>query len=847
MGVTVAKLCSNKCSYSCSKQAVHPEIVEQLPEDCWFNLKILMKKILIAVVFLVALFYNETAVAQDLLKSSDLSTLKVDYLSDSEIAKIKSQLQANNMTIEQAEPLALAKGMPAGEFAKLKIRLQSNTAAAGKQEATAMGGDTNELTRKQEKIINTKVKDTVNALIFGSELFDNPELNFEPNLKLATPVNYVLGPGDELQVSVYGVQEFNATVPVSIEGKVNIAYVGQISVSGMPIEAATQKIKAAIARVYSTVASGQSQVGVSLSRIRTIRVTIIGSKQPGNYSISSLATVYNGLFLGGGPGKNGSYRNIELLRDNKVYRSIDLYRFLVNGNQSDNVGLKDNDVIRIPAYTQRVTVEGQVKRPGIFEMKKGESFADLLTFASGFTDLAYTAAVNVLQKTAKEFKVTDIKAAQFASYQPLAGDVFRVSKILNRFENRISIAGAVFRPDTYSFYEGMRIADLIAKADGLKEDAYSKRARIIRLKADLTTEIVMVNLEQALGGDASANVALKKEDVVTVYSILDFVDEYKITIDGEIKQPGEYEYNEGLTLNDLLVQAGGLTGSASKRVEIARMIVAEQNDDANPNKAELFNIEITPNNNEQAKNFELRPFDVINIRRMAVYEKPEMVTISGAVQYAGKYVLANKKERIFDVVTRAGGLTSVANVNGVKIKRPIQAKQIEELENINLNFGTKDSIQNKLEKKLKEDLKYATIPVDWDAVAKNQQSSTNIILFPGDEIEVATFNEGVKVAGNVLLTSEIPFRKGRGFGYYLDAVGGVDNKGWKRKSYIIYPNGQAAVTNSFLFVRNYPKVTPGSQIIVPEKPEVKKLSTAEVVSIGSVLASLALLVLTAFK
>ena len=806
-----------------------------------------MKKILIAVVFFVALFYTETAVAQDLLKSTDLSTLKVDYLSDSEIAKIKSQLQANNMTIEQAEPLALAKGMPAAEFAKLKIRLQSNTAAAGKKEVAGMEGDTNELTRKQEKIVNTKVKDTINALIFGSELFDNPELNFEPNLKLATPVNYVLGPGDELQVSVYGVQEFNATVPVSIEGKVNIAYVGQISVSGMAIEAATQKIKAAIARVYSTVASGQSQVGVSLSRIRTIRVTIIGSKQPGNYSISSLATVYNALFLGGGPGKNGSYRNIELLRDNKVYRSIDLYRFLVNGNQSDNVGLKDNDVIRIPAYKQRVTVEGQVKRPGIFEMKKGESFADLLTFASGFTDLAYTASVNVLQKTAKEFKVTDIKAAQFASYQPLAGDVFRVSKILNRFENRIKIDGAVFRPDTYSFYEGMRISDLIAKADGLKEDAYSKRARIIRLKADLTTEIVMVNLEQALGGDASADVSLKKEDVVTVYSILDFVEEYKITIDGEIKKPGEYDYNEGLTLNDLLVQAGGLTGSASKRVEIARMIVAEQNDDTNPNKAELFNIEIAPDNNEQAKNFELRPFDVINIRRMAVYEKPEMVTISGAVQYAGKYVLANKKERVFDVVTRAGGLTSVANVNGVKIKRPIQAKQIEEVESINLNLGTKDSIQNKLEKKLKEDLKYATIPVDWNAIVKNQQSSTNIILFPGDAIEVAAFNEGVKVTGNVLLTSEIPFRKGRGFGYYLDAVGGVDNKGWKRKSYIIYPNGQASVTNSFLFVRNYPKVTPGSQIIVPEKPETKKMSTGEFVSIAGVLASLAGIVIALIR
>ncbi|MFV5698721.1 SLBB domain-containing protein [Flavobacterium sp. ZT3R17] len=814
-----------------------------------------MKKIITVVVLFVALFQTSTLMAQDLLKSTDLSTLKVDYLSDSDVAKIKTQLQTNNVTIEQAEPMALAKGMPASEFAKLKERLAM---PATKNEVVKKEIDkTDEVEddvrkadafgRKQEKIVNTKVKDSLNALVFGSELFDNPTLNFEPNLKLATPVNYVLGPGDELQISVYGVQEFNASVPVTIEGKVTIQYVGQIPVSGMTIEAATQKIRGAIARVYSTVASGQSQVGISLSRIRTIRVTIIGSKQPGNYSISSLATVYNALFLGGGPGKNGSYRNIELLRDNKVYRNIDIYHFLVNGDQSDNVGLKDNDVIRIPAYTQRVTVEGQVKRPGIFEMKKGETFTDLLSFASGFNEFAYTASVNVLQKTSKEFKVKDVNASEYNSYKPLSGDVFRVAKILNRFENRIKIEGAVFRPDTYSFYEGMRISDLIAKADGLKEDAYSNRARIIRLKSDLTTEIVNVNLTKAMEGDLEADVALKKEDVVTVYSILDFVEEYKITIDGEIKKPGIYDYHENLTLNDLLVQAGGLTGSASKRVEVARMIKAEEIDDANSSKVELFNIEITATNNEQLKNFALKPFDVVNIRKMAVYEKPEMVTIKGAVNYTGKYVLANKKERVYDIVERAGGLTSLANIEGVKIKRPIQAKQIEEVESINLNLGKKDSIQNKLKKKLKEDLKFATIPVDWKSIVKNPNSNTNVILFPGDEIEVAAFNEGVKVTGNVLLTSEIPYEKGKGFGYYIGSVGGVDNKGWRKKAYIIYPNGKAAVAHTYFFIKSYPKVKPGSQIIVPEKPEVKKMSTGEWVSIGSVITSIALLIVTAFK
>ncbi|HTG65958.1 MAG TPA: polysaccharide biosynthesis/export family protein, partial [Flavobacterium sp.] len=321
-----------------------------------------MKKIITVFLVLFAMFQSVEGFAQDLLKASDLSGLKVDNLTEADLAKIKAQLQSNNMTIDQAEPMALAKGMSATEFSKLKARLSMSTASSTAKSSDLSEGNGVETGRKQEKISNTKVKDTENALVFGSELFDNPTLNFEPDLKLATPVNYVLGPGDELQISVYGVQEFNASIPVSVEGKISIQYVGQIAVSGMTIEAATQKIRNAIAGVYSTVRSGQSQVGISLSRIRTIKVTLIGSKQPGNYSVSSLATVYNALFLGGGPAKNGSYRNIELLRNNKVYRTIDLYRFLVKGDQSDNVGLKDNDVIRIPAYSQRVTLEGQVKR-----------------------------------------------------------------------------------------------------------------------------------------------------------------------------------------------------------------------------------------------------------------------------------------------------------------------------------------------------------------------------------------------------------------------------------------------------------------------------------------------------
>ncbi|WP_026706981.1 SLBB domain-containing protein [Flavobacterium frigidarium] len=807
-----------------------------------------MKKIIFALLVFASVLMSQHVRAQSVLQSTDLRTVNVDDLSNADIAKVQAQLANNNMTIDQAQTALMAKGLNASEFVKLKNRLAStsNNASTTVPKLQETPSENNSA-RTQTAFSNVKVKDEENALVFGSELFDNPTLNFAPDLQLATPVNYVLGPGDELQVSVYGVQLYNATINVSAEGKIAIDAVGQLYVSGMTIEAATQKIKNAIANVYSTVASGQSQVSVSLGKIRTIKVTIIGGKQPGNYSVSSLSSVYNALHLAGGPSKNGTYRNIELIRNNQVIKYIDIYDFLVKGDQSANVNLKDNDVIRIPAYTKRVTIEGEVKRPGIFELKKGETFTTLLSFTSGFSEFAYTASVNVIQKTSKEFKVQDITKSEFANYIPQSGDLYKVNKILNRFENRITIEGAVFRPDTYSFTEGMRISDLVAKADGLKEDAYNKRARILRLTANLTAEVINVDLESALSGDIDADIVLNKEDIVTVYSILEFVEDFKITIDGEIKKPGVYNFYQGLTLNDLLIQAGGLSGSASKRVEIARMIVSEDIDNSNPNKAEIFNIEITPNNNEQAKNFVLSPFDVINIRKMAVYEKPEMVSITGAVHYAGKYVLASKNAKVADIIARAGGLTPLANINGVKIKRPIQAKQIEEVESINLNLGSKDSIQNKLEKKLKEDVKYAIIPIDWKSVVTDPLSSTNVTLFPGDEIEVATFNEGVKVTGNVLLTSEIPYSKGRGFNYYLDAVGGLDSKAWKKKAYIIYPNGKAAVAHSFLFIRSYPTVTPGSQIIVPEKPEVKKLSTGEAVSIGSVIASLALLIITAFK
>ncbi len=808
-----------------------------------------MRRIITVVVCYFIFFHSFSVKGQSLLVSKDLSTVKVENLTDAEISQVKAQLEANNLSIEQLEPVLLSKGLKQAEYDKLKDRL-SGAASAPPTTGNASGTTGNtDVARTQVPIVNPpKVKDSAaGPPVFGSELFDGPDLNFEPNLKLATPLNYVLGPGDEMQVNLYGVQEFNSTAAVSEEGAVNIAHVGQINVAGMTIEAATQKIRSAVGKIYSSLRSGQSKLSISLSRIRTIRVTVIGAKQPGNYSISSLSTVFNALYVAGGPAKYGSYRNIELVRNNKVVTKVDIYKFIVNGDQSENVGLKDNDVIRIPVYNNRVTLDGEVKRPGIFELKSSENFSDLLGYASGFSDAAYTAMISVIQKTNKEYKVKDLKYTDFGAYQPQPGDVITVSKILNRFENRIKIQGAVFRPDTYSFYKGMRMADLISKAEGLREDAYTKRAVIIRLRKDLTKEALNVDISRVLAGDTAANILLNREDQVTVYSILDFKEKSSLTINGEIKKPGVYEYHQNLSLNDLLIQAGGLLNSASARVEIARMIKAEFINDNDTNRVQLFNIEIDASKNEQAGTFLLQPFDVINVRKMAVYEKPQTVTITGAVPYAGKYVISNKNEKVFDVIQRAGGLTSNADVKGVKIKRPILASQIEALGEVNLNLGKTDSTDNSLTKKLIEEIKYAIIPIEWNEILKDPQTYSNISVLPGDEIDVAIRNENVKITGNVLLTSEIPYVRGRGLNYYLSAVGGGDSKAWKKKAYIIYPNGKAAVTKNFLFFKFFPKVTAGSQIVIPEKPQTNKITAGEITSIASVLVGVAGVVIATIR
>jgi len=795
-----------------------------------------------------------TLPAQDLLKGKDLSQIRVDQLSDADINKLKIQLTSAGMTIDQAEQAALAKGMSATEFAKLKKRIESLNGNDSKEEVGKLKArkdgdkpsaeklDNSSDTLDTEKYKEKPPKPLIDPLIFGSELYTTVSPSFEPNMKLATPLNYVLGPDDQILVNVYGVQQYEGDLLVSAEGFITVPNVGQIKVAGLTIEAATQKIKTVMGNtVYAYLKSGGSKLSVTLSKIRSIKVLIIGANRPGTFTLSSLSTVFNALYIAGGPTAFGSFREIELVRNNKVERKIDLYRLLLHGDQSDNIGLKDNDVIRIPAYKKRVELQGQVKRPGYFEVLPNESFASILDFASGFTDTAYRASVKVFQRSEKERKVQDLESTAYNTYQPQSGDVFVASKILNRFENRVRITGAVFRPDVYQLTPGLRVADLIRKADGLKEDAFTGRGQIIRLQEDLTRSILSFDIKKALAGVSTDNSLLQREDEVLVSSVLDLRDSFKVTIQGEVRMPGQYEYVENLSLKDLILQAGGFTDAAFKNIEIARLIKRDSIAATDNRASTIINTEVNGDLSSSTANISLQAFDVITIRRKAGYTIPETVSVSGQVQYPGPYALSSRSERVSDVLRRAGGYTPDAYPEGAYLKRfkteEEKQKSSDVAKKLEKSIKDKDSTSRTIGEEITRE--FDKIPLDLPLIMQSPGSVEDLVVRSRDELFIPKFDGQVKVSGSVLLATQVPFQKRNSLKDYINEAGGFSGDAWRKKAYVVYANGKAATTKHFLFFKFYPKVLPGSELVVPKKSEKKSMSTGEIIGISSALASLA--------
>ncbi|MEJ7821385.1 MAG: SLBB domain-containing protein [Chitinophagaceae bacterium] len=801
-----------------------------------------MFKVLARVCLIVIFLLSVTiSYSQDILKGTDLSTAKVDRLTDADILKYQAQLKSSGLTQEQAEQIALSKGFPAAELAKLRQRLAALSSA---NTSVTTPKSNKSVTRTQDTTDEaaTRVPVVVNPRVFGAELFTTSSLTFQPDLKIATPMNYVLGPDDELAIAVSGLQEAAFNLPISPEGTIYIPNVGPVKVSGLTFEGATTLIRNRMSGIYSSLRSGSSRLSVSLSRIRSIRVTILGAAKPGTYTISSLSTLFNALYIAGGPAADGTFRAIELVRNNKVERVVDLYSFLLTGNDEDNVRLRENDVIRIPVYKTRVDISGQVKQNGIFEMLPSETLNDLLGYASGFTDNAYKASIKVVQLTDRDKRVKDIPGAEFSTYKPSTGDVFNVSQILEKYQNRVTINGAVFRPGVFELTDNLTIGNLIRRADGLREDAYIKRGQIIRLREDLTPEIISFDVSAVLNN--VSDISLKKEDVINISSIFDLKDNYTVSIQGEVRAPGDFRYVENISLKDLIQQAGGFTYAAfPQRIQIARVIKRDTLTAQDVRLSEIIDIQDMNDLSFATKNIQLQPYDVVTVRRLPGYLDLRSVTVRGQVQFPGPYVLSTRRERISDLLKRAGGMAPEAFPDGAYLKRLNEndvTTQIESAKVERIQQQLKDSSGQIAAAVARP---FDQIPLDLSKIMRNPGRDDDLILKAGDDLFVPRNDEGVKISGEVLFPTQAPYNNGKRLKEYISDAGGFTQNAIKKKVYVLYPNGKAVSTRHFLFVKSYPRIKPGSQIVVPKYITREKQSTAEIIGITSAIAGLAAIIL----
>lgn len=787
----------------------------------------------------------------------NLSGVNVSDLTNAQIQQIVQQAQASGLSDSQLIQQAQNRGMPTDQIQALQQRITDFR----KAHAAVPGNDTSQTQSRKLNFrpdtanASKNTMDTQSALhsrIFGADLFRNSNLTFEPNLHLATPLNYVLGPDDQLDINIYGNSLVNWKLNVSPDGNINIPGVGLLNVSGRTIEQAAAAIKSKLAANNYAVGHGTS-VQVSLGNIRSIKVIIVGEVQkPGTYTLPSLATVFNALYSAGGPNDKGSFRQIEVIRNNRIIRKLDVYDFLVKGEIKDNIGLQDQDIIRVPTYQVRVEMDGQVKTPALFEVLPGETLRDVIRFAGGFADDAYTAIVKVSQISDQQRRITDVPESDYNNYIPLRGDIYTVGSIINRFENRVTINGAVFRPGQFELQKGLTLSQLIAKAAGLKEDAFMGIGTITRLKPDNSTEIISFNLGDIVNKTA-ADIPLQREDVVNISSIFDLRDKYIVSIKGDVRHSGDFAYADSMSVEDLIIRAGGFVAGASpKRIEVARRVNDSDPKSKTSKVADVFSIDVDADLKNGAVGFKLKPFDIVSVYSLPGYENQRTVKVEGEVLYPGYYTIQQKNEKVSDIIARAGGLTASADVDGGTLKRDniailgidkykadttgIAQERVDRLKRLKATY--KDSTSN-------ENLEFRNdyVGINLKAILEKPGTSIDLLLEDGDVIRIPKQEQIVRVNGEVLYPSAIVYSKDKTFAGYVYNAGGFSPDALKRAAYIVYPNGTVKGTRKFLFFNNHPAVKPGSEIYVPKKPVRRGISPTEIIGLTSGLASIAAVIL----
>lgn len=788
--------------------------------------------------FIFIFSISNFSVAQSPTKPN-FSSIRIDELSDGQLRNFIRQVDFSGLNDSQIEKVAGERGMKPEEIKKLMLRVKSiklgdkdnkdfseiNSNPTDILDTTIVSSDT--ITLAEKALLELKTK------IFGLDLFQNKQITFEPNLRLAAPLNYQIGPDDILKIELYGESEVAYSLKVSPEGNVNIPNIGIISLLNLTLEQAGGRISSKMANLYAGLRNKKTFLNVTIENLRTIKVIITGEvENPGTYSLSSVASVFNALYSSGGPTENGSFRSIEIIRDGKKISVIDVYDFLMKGDFKNAIRLQDQDVILIPPYKNRVELIGEVKRPLIFEIIPGENLNDLIEFAGGFTEQAYKNRIKVRKNTEKGRKIEDVFYSNFDTYLPESGDKFYVDAVLDRFENRVIINGAVFRPGEYELDSGEKLSSLILKADGLREDAFTKRAQILRRKDDLQTELISFDLSKILRKEI-ADISLESEDIVTISSKFDIKEDYNVFVDGEVLGgKTTLRYHDGMTLEDAIFLAGGITDAgSSKRISVSRRVKNSDVSSVSAVIAEVFDLEInTEFNTPDEGQFLLKPFDIVTVRSQSGYQAQRQMSIEGEVFHPGFYTLLKTDEKISSVINRAGGLTAFSYPEGASLKRPLILPQPEKINEIGLDSINVNSESNEF------------IGIDLKKILLNPGGPDDIIVQENDILFIPRQLQTIKINGQVAFPASIAFKKNKRFNYYISSAGGFGENASPRKSYIKYANGSTRTTKKILFYNFYPPIKPGAEIFVPIKDNEKSISLSEIISSTTSLLTLYLLI-----
>lgn len=720
--------------------------------------------------------------------------------------------------------------------------------------------DTNEDWLMMQDELNTFIPDTTAMLekllaekrkkkVFGRDIFNNKELTFEPNMNIATPQNYILGPGDAVYIDIYGASQKTIESTISPDGEVTIEGFGPVQVSGLTVAQANARLRSTLGARYSS-----SKIKLTVGQTRSIMINVMGEvKNPGTYTLPAFATVFHALYMAGGTNDIGTLRNIKVYRNNRLVSVVDIYDYILNGKLTGNVRLADNDVIAVGPYDCLVNITGKVKRPMFYEMKRNESVGTLLKYAGGFTGDAYKKSVRIVRKTGREYSVYNVDEFDMSAFQLADEDSVSVDSILPRFSNMVEIKGAVFRPGMYQVGGDINsVRTLIEHADGLREEAFTARAVMHRMKKDRTLEVVPVDVEGILDGTVP-DIPIQNNDVLFIPTKQEMMEEQTITIHGEVQYPGIYKYADNETLEDFVLQAGGLKQTASTvKVDVSRRIVNPKALTTDSVIARTYTfalkdgfvIDGTPG-------FKLMPFDEVYVRKSPGYYKQQNVVVEGEVMFSGTYTLSKKNQRLSDLIKSAGGVNDRGYIAGARLERKVNdserarmeavlKKAKEEAEQMEIEAAKENK---KLDLKDSEKIKKFEVPefysvgIELDKALANPGCDADIVLREGDKIIVPQYNGTVKINGAVMYPNTVGFQKGKKAKYYINQAGGFSQKAKKSQTYIVYMNGTIAK------VSQNAKPKPGCEIVVPEK-EINKMTIAEKMTIGTYVASIATMIAT---